>query len=411
MQTSPRVLRCALTLSAAGLVSGTVGCGDNGVATVDQPPTITVLGVADGEAREGPVTITISVDRGTFVAELNGTSFFSGRTVSAPDDYLLTVTARNGEATSTRELAFSIILSGDTRLIIRVFDLGANESGGGGDAILLTDSSAAGMRHAMVDAGPAGLGGSDAAFVSRRLAALGVDTLDALILTHAHTDHFGGMGPLLSRIVVRRFFYNGQVRTLASYNTVIADANRWADTVEIPAGITEMSLGFGTARSMLTVVSPLATFLANTNADGSQINEGSLGTEVSKGSFRMYLTGDGEVRANARWRSQFSTRTASLTALKVGHHGANDATFDNGFNGTSAWLVLTAPELAVISANGVTHPRRNAINFLLSLPGTRTYCTNVHGDIEIRVADAGAFAVKVQRNPTALCTPGTDASS
>ena len=388
-----------------------VGCGGDAPGPAPRNPVITVSGIADGETRTGPVTITISIDVGTFEATLNGEAFISGRTVSDPGAYVLLVTARNGDATSSLELAFTIALVGETRLIVRMFDLGANESGGGGDAILLTDSSSAGQRHVLVDAGPAGVGGSDPGFVARGLAALGVDTLEALVLSHAHGDHFGGMATVLSQVVVRRFVYNGQVRNLAAYNAVIGLAQSRADTVIVPASVTAVTLGFGATPTALAVLPPLGDFLTNPDATSSEINDGSLGTEVTKGSFRMLLAGDGEVLANLRWRTAFGSRTGNVTVLKVGHHGANDAVFDNGFSGSSAWVQHTAHEVAVLSANGTTHPRRNATALLLGLPSTATYCTNVHGTIEIRVGEAGDFQVTVERNQGVDCAPGTDADT
>ena len=401
----------ALRTSLAGLLLISCSGGETPSDPGDRAPTITVVGVTNGDSVPNPVTITISVDLGGFTAELNGTPFTSGRTVSDPADYVLTVNARNGEAVSSLELRFTIVLGGETRLIVRFFDLGENESGGGGDAILLTDSSGAGLRHIVIDAGPAGVAASDPEFVVRRLEQLGVDTIDAMILSHAHADHFDGMSAILSRIFVRRFFYNGQVRNFSRYNNTITLAGQRAGEVTIPSVVVELTLGFGTTPTELAVLTPITTFIANAAADGSQINEGSLGAEVRKGSFRMFFTGDSEVAANQRWRTQFAARTQNLTALKGGHHGANDATFDNGFNGNSAWLTHTAPEIAVISANGVTHPRRNATAKYLSLAATRTYCTNVHGDIEIRIAESGMFQVTVERNPAADCVPGRDAST
>ncbi len=162
---------------------------------------------------------------------------------------------------------------------------------------------------------------------------------------------------------------------------------------------------------MLSVVSPLATHLADQNADGSEINEGSLGVALTRGTFRMFFTGDGEVAANQRWRTQFADLTASLTALKVGHHGANDAVFDNGAFGASNWLVHTAPELQVITANGSSHPRIRALAALLGQAGVNTLCTNVHGDIEIRVDLEGAHIVVPERNAGMDCVPGDEATT
>ena len=161
----------------------------------------------------------------------------------------------------------------------------------------------------------------------------------------------------------------------------------------------------------ISVVPPLPTHLTNGDADGRELNEGSLGTALTRGSFRMFFTGDGEVAANQRWRTQFASVTGSLTALKVGHHGANDAVFDNGSSGASTWLGHTDPELQVITANGTSHPRIRATNLLLGRGNAETYCTNVHGDIEIRVDVGGAYVVRVERNAGMNCVPGVDAGS
>jgi beta-lactamase superfamily II metal-dependent hydrolase len=141
------------------------------------------------------------------------------------------------------------------------------------------------------------------------------------------------------------------------------------------------------------------------------LNEGSLGTSLRRGTFSMFFTGDGEVEANQRWRSTFATWSGNVSVLKVGHHGANNAVFDNGFSGASAWLAHTSPEVAVISANGRTHPRRNALNAILAVPQSATYCTSVHGEIVIRVAESGAYAVTAQRNPDQDCVPGAEADT
>lgn len=388
-----------------------LGCGGDDPSGPDRGPEISVAGVEDGDTLQGPVTITITVDRGAFSAVLNGMPFLSGQSVTAPGDYTLVVTAQDGASTSTLELEFRIVLTGESRLIVRFFDLGDNDAGGGGDAILITDSSSAGSMHALVDAGPAGAGGADPGFVARRLLALGVDTLETLVLTHAHADHFTGIPAVLDQAWVKTFVWNGQVRSFSEYSAVIADARTSSEAELQPTSETSFDLGFGDERSRLVLIPPLATHLSDGGAGSSELNDGSIGGELTKAGFRMFLTGDGEVAANQRWRVQFPARTGSLTVLKVGHHGANDAVFDNGFDGASTWLGHADPEVAVVSANGTSHPRINATSFLLARPRTRVYCTNVHGDIEIRVGEDGAYAVTVERNQSADCEPGSQATT
>jgi competence protein ComEC len=396
-------------LLAALVGSGCSGGDSSGPAVV--PPVITVSGVSDGAVVEAAVTIFVTIDGGTFEATLNGAPFFSGGTVADPGSYLLRVEARNAGGTSVREIGFEIRFSGESVLIVRMLDLGENGAGGGGDALLVTDSSAAGMRHALIDAGPAGADAADPGFVQRRLAQLGVDTLVVVVLTHAHSDHYGGMLPVINGVTVEEFVYNGQSRSLSSYEAVVSAANTRADVVTVPIGTESRALGLGVDRTMLTVIAGLPDNLAVDTNDGSDLNDGSVGTAVIKGDFRMFVTGDGEVDANLRWRTSFASLTGDLTVLKVGHHGANDAVFDGGFaNSGTAWLDHAGAELHLVSSNGTSHPRIAALNALLGRPGA-TYCTSVHGEIELRATAAGQWTVSVARNADQDCVPGDEATS
>jgi beta-lactamase superfamily II metal-dependent hydrolase len=367
--------------------------------------------VQEGQTYNTSVTITFTADRGSYEATLNGQPFASGATVSAPGSYTLIVQARNGAAVATRTIQFTIggtISSGVT--VIRLINLGSNDSGGGGDAILISDSTGTGVHHALVDAGPAGTGGSDFGFVSRRLTALGVDSLDFVMLSHAHGDHYLGLTSVLQRGGVRRFIYNGQVRSLTSYETVISTArSRVGDAgMVVPGAVTSFQLGTG---AIASVIPPLPTYIAQDTDDGDRLNEGSLGMQLKRGTFEMFFTGDGEVAANTRWRTTFADFSRDVDVLKVGHHGANNAIFDNGFSGVATWLDHTSPDIAVISANGVTHPRINALNALLTRSNLKTYCTNVHGEIVIRVTGQGAPTVTVEKNANAVCVRGSEATT
>jgi beta-lactamase superfamily II metal-dependent hydrolase len=393
------------------LLLGVAGCAvDTGTAPVAEPPRITISGVQDGASYTGPVAIEINVDRGSWEARLNDRPFTSGTVVGDPGSYVLTVSARAGVETASARVAFSITPPTGGVLIIRLIDLGPT-LGGGGDAILVTDSSAAGQVHAVIDAGPAGPDGADPALVARRLAELRIDTLTFLQLTHAHADHYLGMAPILNAVRVQRFYYNGQVRNLSSYTDVINTARARADSVIIVRDTIAVPFGRSAVASRMTIIPPLPTYLATHTNDGAMLNEGSLGTSLRRGTFRMFFTGDGEYEANARWRTQFAGYTANQSVLKVGHHGANNAIFDSGTTGPSTWLDHTAPAVAVISSNGISHPRVRALTRLLERTNRQTFCTSVHGNIEIRVFSDSRYQVMVERNAGSDCVPGSEATT
>lgn len=386
------------------------GC-DSSPANVDQEPIeISITGVEDGASYDAPVVIDISTDRGSYAATLDGELFVSGRTVSEIGPHTLEVVARDGADSDTATVSFELVFTGSSTLIVRMIDLGDNAAGGGGDAILLTDSAQGLQIHALVDAGPAGQDGSNPGYVADRLQALGVTTLEAVILSHAHTDHFDGLPAVLNGVDVERFIYNGQVRSYNGYTQLINLAQSRADTVIVPGALLPLSLS-GSGGTEIVVIPPLSTWLDDASAGSAELNEGSLGAAVRRGAFSMFMTGDGEVQANARWRGDYASLSGGVDVLKVGHHGANDAIFDNASSGSSTWLDHTDPEIMLISANGTSHPRHNALTKILGMTDRRTYCTHVHGDVEIRVDPLGAVTVAVQKNAGMDCVPGSEASS
>jgi competence protein ComEC len=385
----------------------TGGCNDDDpVEPQPQAPVITITGVEDGVTYTDPVTITVSLDVGTYAATLNGQPFTSGSTVSDVGTYLLRVDADNQGATSNETVTFFMTLPGDRFLFARVFDLGDPGILGGGDAILLTDSSSAGASHVLIDAGPAGAE-ADSSHVADRLLELGVDTLDALVLTHAHLDHYAGIPAVVNAVGVRRFYHNGQSLADDRYEATIALATSRADATITPTAPEILGLG-DPGGPNLTILPPFPAFLDLRGATDSQLNEGSLGGRVDFGAFSMFLTGDGQLEANNRWRNTWTSLSFGVDVLKVGHHGANDAIFNNETDGASIWLDHTRPEVVLISANGRTHPEGNAVGELSSR-GIETWCTNAHGGLILIANAEGQYVLLSERDGGAACTAGQGA--
>src|SRR5687767_13278573 len=81
---------------------------DKGPTTINEPPVVTVTGVAEGTSYAGPVTIAFSADRGTFSATLDGQPVNSGVTVQTPGAHVLVVTARSNGVTTVKTVNFTI---------------------------------------------------------------------------------------------------------------------------------------------------------------------------------------------------------------------------------------------------------------------------------------------------------------
>ena len=274
-------------------------------------------------------------------------------------------------------------------LTIRVLQV-ASATGGGGDAVLVADSGGARPWYALVDAGG---DGTAAAY----LAAAGVDTLDLLVLTHAHSDHYGGMDDVARRVHVRRFVTNGQVRSAVTYQEMLTRVAAVSDTVIVPSVPWVLSLPGG---GRTVILPPGPDHLGDDTDDGTELNDGSLGVRFELGTFSYLGTGDGETAANQRFVATYPG-WIDVEALKVAHHGSADAT-------QSWWLDAVSPGLALVSANGTTHPHGSTLSMLEA--GTPDlFCTPDHGIITVRVNRQGTYAVETDHDARRRCSIGSEA--
>lgn len=274
-------------------------------------------------------------------------------------------------------------------LTIRVLEV--TSRAGGGDAILVADSAASPPRHVLIDAGDDGT-------AAAALRALGVRSLDLMVLTHAHHDHYGGMDEVLSTVPVRAVALNGQVRTAATYRRLLARIRDEVPIVLVVDSVRRVRLGEGDEATLITLLPPLPRYLATDTGDGEKLNEGSLAVRVERAGFSFLSTGDAEDEGNRHFATRFS-ELVDVDVLKVGHHGSADAT-------QPSWLAATTPRVAIISANGTTHPHAETLA-LFRQRAIPLYCTPQHGTVTVRVKRDGIFAVLTERAPTAPCEPGS----
>jgi competence protein ComEC len=285
-------------------------------------------------------------------------------------------------STDTREAPVAVraprssrpLPTGASPLVVRVLDVGQ------GDAILVEN----GGSRALIDGGP------DPDALGRHLDALGLDgqTIDVVVMTHGHLDHYNGLRELFRarrRIGVRYVFDARDPspnRTLATLRDSVASRARrgaleWRDADD-PCGdggpTCTVTLRGG---ARLVILRPWPSDTAGPNNRSVAVRLVSADS-----SFTMWLAGDAEREAIA-WmeRSGYPLRA---DVLKANHHGSCDGM-------SPSYLRRVAPSLAVMA---------------LASPNDYGY---VHAQTTDMLRDAGVPWLRTDRNGTITITaPGRD---
>ena len=276
-------------------------------------------------------------------------------------------------------------------LVVRVLDVGQ------GDAVYVEN----GGSRVIVDGGP------DAGRFGRLLDSLGLDgqTIDVVVLTHAHYDHHAGLRELFRsrrRITVRYLFETGDAyenAALAQLRDSIAARVRRRELVvrdaDDPCGdrraVCTVRLRGG---AQLHIMKPLPATSSRPDANDRSIPVKLVGPDSS--SFTMWLAGDAE-RAAVAWfdRTDYDRRPGmDVDVLKLDHHGSCDGA-------TARYLALTTPAWAVASLAGPNdygylHAQTKT---LLQRARVPWYRTDVNGTITIRSpgTSRGGFTVTPSR--------------
>lgn len=250
---------------------------------------------------------------------------------------------------------------------------------GQGDAILVADGSTA----VLVDTGPDEK-------VSQALARQGIIHLDAIVLTHLHDDHVGGVDDLVGRVGCNRVLVAGGVseQIPEDLSASITKLSGHA-AEEISCGDTIRVGSFS-----LRVVSPTEPVDGGENADSLEL---ALTYEHNGNGLSGLLTGDAEKDETAACLARGDV--GDIDFLKVGHHGSEVSL-------TADEAVLLNPEVSVASAgegNKYGHPRKECMD-VLSGAGSVFLCTKDVGTVTVKPGARGPMVFTE-------CTPGGGAAA
>lgn len=227
-------------------------------------------------------------------------------------------------------------------------------------------------KNILVDAG----NNDDGPLVTGYLAKLGVKKLEAVVGTHPHEDHIGGLDEVIMKLPVKKVYLPKKTANTKAFEDLLL-------------AVKAMQLKVTTAKAGVKVAldsAVKAEFLAPNSDTYEDLNEYSGVLKITYGKTSFLLTGDAESVSEKEMLEKGCDLKANL--LKVGHHGSRSASKES-------FLTAVAPQVAIISVgkgNDYRHPHTQVLKRLKKL-NVQVYRTDELGTIVV-TSDGKKLAIK-----------------
>ncbi len=202
--------------------------------------------------------------------------------------------------------------------------------------------------------------------------------IEAMVATHPHADHIGGLIAVLAYFNVNSIWLNGDTSTSQTYIDFMSAANSEGAAIYIAKRGDQIKVG----SLVLNVLNPPQPLFTSTNNN-------SIVLLLRYGDTDFLFTGDAEKEAEESMVA--AHLIPDVEVLKVGHHGSNTAS-------TSQFLQAAKPEVAIYMAgigNNYGHPHDETIAALREI-GAEIYGTDINGTI-IVTTDGKSYYVQVEK--------------
>lgn len=233
---------------------------------------------------------------------------------------------------------------------------------GQGDSSLICSDG----EYVLIDGGP---GSAEDELVSY-LESLGIERFRAVIATHPHEDHIGGLDKVFKRFPADAFYMPDCDATTVCFEKMLDAVEAQGLEINIPEpGDT---LNFGGAALEFLSPEPGSQY------DGA--NDYSIVTRLAIGDLHVLYMGDAETPVERELLS--SGYPLGCDIIKLGHHGSSTSSCKD-------FLRAASPQTAIISCaqeNDYGHPHRETLQTLDELDITTLYTYN--GTIVLPEEDA-----------------------
>src|SRR4030042_1463931 len=198
----------------------------------------------------------------------------------------------------------------------------------------------------------------------------GKEVIDAIVFSHVHPDHTGGLDYIVRRFRVKEFWDNGRIIFPENYMSYMNGRRRTLKRGDIIEG-----KGYS-----MYVFHPYPEFYIMYGNDYVEANNDSLVMKIQGRNDSFLFTGDVEEEAEEDLLSL--EKWLKSNVIKVPHHGGKTSAY-------KPFLELVSPEVAVISSgrdNPFGHPHKETLD---ALQGVSIFRTDIDGAIKIKESEKG----------------------